>query len=255
MALDLTDLNLTQEESACLGLLDLSKCPRHIAFIMDGNGRWATAQGKTRTTGHKQGVYSVYEMVDICGRLPVEYATFYAFSTENWRRSSSEVKALMMLFSSSLQKYLQEMIDKDVRIEVIGDLSGMGSKICDEFQKAREMTAKCQKICMTLALNYSGRADLLKACRTIASQMQSGHLSLADLDENCMAAHLDTSFLPEPELLIRTSGEMRLSNFLLWECAYTEFYFADVHWPDFRRHHLFQAIYEYQKRQRRFGTA
>jgi undecaprenyl diphosphate synthase len=255
LADDLADLNLTEEEKDCFGHIDLTKCPRHIAFIMDGNGRWAAAQGKSRTTGHRQGVSSVYEMVDMCGRLPVEYATFYAFSTENWRRSSSEVRALMALFSSSLQKYLHEMLQKDVRIEVIGDIEGMGRQIRDEFQKAREMTANCRKICMTLALNYSGRSDLVRACRKIVGKVQTGQLSSEKIDDTVLSQHLDTAFLPEPELLIRTSGEMRLSNFLLWECAYTEFYFADVHWPDFRRLHLFKAIADYQRRQRRFGSA
>jgi undecaprenyl diphosphate synthase len=247
------DFSSSREEEL-FDLIDWSKCPRHIAFIMDGNGRWATAQGKSRTHGHKMGVQSVYEMVEVCGKLPVEYATFYAFSTENWRRSSMEVKSLMTLFSSSLNKYLKEMMEKDVRIEVIGDLDGMGKRIQSEFEEAREQTKDNTKICMTLALNYSGRNDLSHACRALAQEVKAGRLEPEQIDEELISHSLYTSYLPEPELLIRTSGEQRLSNFLLWESAYTEFYFESVHWPEYRQLQLFEAIAAYQGRQRRFGA-
>ncbi len=251
----LLDLNPKDEERVLLERLDLKNCPRHIAFIMDGNGRWAKQRNRPRTFGHKAGVDSVHAMVDACAKLPVEVVTFYAFSTENWRRSEQEVTALMKLFSASLIKYVDDLEDQGVFINWIGDLSRMGEGIRQEFEDARIRTQGGRRVQMNLCLNYSGRADLVHAFQALAHRVKSGQLSPEAIDEEVIASSLGTAGLPEPELLIRTSGEMRLSNFLLWELAYSEFYFAGVHWPDFRLKHLLEALLEYQGRQRRFGSA
>ncbi len=249
------NFDLTPAEEDVFSSIDWSRCPRHIAIIMDGNGRWAKARGQLRTFGHKKGVDSVHEVVEACGKIPVDFVTFYAFSTENWKRSGSEVETLMGLFSSSLHKYLDRLIEQGVRIRVIGDLSGMGEKIRREFDEADRLTAENEKVCMTLALNYSGRADLVQAATEIATKVEAGNLRPDQVNEDLMSRHLSTEFLPDPDLLIRTSGEQRLSNFMLWENAYSELYFSDVLWPDFRKLHLFSAISQYQSRSRRFGGA
>jgi undecaprenyl diphosphate synthase len=250
-----SNFDLTSEEDELFSGIDWNSCPRHIAIIMDGNGRWAKARSRQRSYGHKKGVDSVHEVVEVCGKIPVDFVTFYAFSTENWKRSGAEVQTLMGLFSSSLHRYLGRLIDQGVRIRVIGDLSGMGDKIRKEFDEADRMTKDNQKICMTLALNYSGRADLVQAAARIANEVRAGTLSPNQVDEALISRYLSTSFLPELDLLIRTSGELRLSNFMLWENAYSELYFSDVLWPDFRKAHLFSAIADYQARSRRFGGA
>ncbi len=249
----LKDLVLLPQEAEVFHAIDWENCPRHIAFIMDGNGRWAKALGKPRTYGHSAGVRTVHEMVEVCGKLPVRHVTFYAFSTENWKRSETEVRALMGLFSSSLRKYLDELETQGVKIDWIGDISAMGGQIEKEFTEARERTKHNSRIHMSLALNYSGRADIVNALRSLGTKLRNGEISPAEINEASIQSHLSTRNLPEPELLIRTSGEMRLSNFMLWECAYSELYFATVHWPDFCKVHLFEAILAYQKRQRRFG--
>ena len=248
-----SDFQLDSQENAVFNQIDWTKCPRHIAIIMDGNGRWAKQRGKLRTTGHKAGVQSVYEVVETCGKIPTEYVTFYAFSTENWRRSESEVNALMGLFSSSLIKYIDRLEKDGVNLRVIGDLSRMGSKIQEEFKQAQNRTLDNNKICMTLALNYSGRADIVRATKDLAEQVSSNKLACEDITEEMISESLYTKFCPDPELLIRTSGECRISNFLLWELAYSELYFTDIHWPDFRKLDLFKAILNYQQRDRRFG--
>ncbi|PCJ20067.1 MAG: isoprenyl transferase [Candidatus Cloacimonadota bacterium] len=247
------DLQLNEYEETIFSKIDWKNCPKHIAIIMDGNGRWAKSQGKPRTYGHKKGVDSIHSIVELCGKIPVEYVTFYAFSTENWKRTESEVSMLLGLFSSSLKKYLNQLSDQGVRINVIGDLSKMGPKIQKEFLDANEKTKSNTKICMNLALNYSGRADLTRVTKEIALEVSSGKLDLEKINEDYISQKLYTGFMPEPELMIRTSGENRLSNFMLWENAYSEFYFTDVHWPDFREVHLFEAILEYQNRNRKFG--
>ncbi len=248
-----SDFDLSPEERKVFDQIDWTKCPLHLAIIMDGNGRWAKQQGKLRTAGHKAGVQSVYEVVETCGKLPTEYVTFYAFSTENWRRSEAEVNTLMGLFSSSLIKYIDRLERDGVSLRVIGDLSRMGSKIQNEFQEAQRRTTHNSKVCMTLALNYSGRADLTRVVKNIANKVSSKELDPADIDEEMVSSFLYTASYPDPELLIRTSGESRISNFLLWELAYSELYFTDVHWPDFRKIDLFKAILNFQQRNRRFG--
>lgn len=248
-----SNFDLSSQEEEVFSLIRWDECPRHVAFIMDGNGRWAKSRGSMRTTGHRRGVDSVYEVVETCGKLPVEYVTFYAFSTENWSRSKTEVQSLMKLFSSSLKKYIDHLVEDGVRIRVIGDLSSMGKDLKREFDEAALRTEKNSTICMTLAMNYSGRQDLVRGIQKIISDVQSEGLDPSTVDETLISQYLDTHYLPDPELLIRTSGEQRISNFLLWECAYSEFYFTPVFWPDFRKIHLFEAILEYQGRQRRFG--
>lgn len=247
------DFEMNEAEDKVFSQIDWDNCPKHLAIIMDGNGRWAKAQGKPRTYGHKKGVDSIHAIVELCGKLPVDYVTFYAFSTENWKRTESEVSMLMGLFSSSLHKYIDELSDEGVRINVIGDLTKMGPKIQNEFSQANERTKSNKKICMNLALNYSGRADISRVTKEIANEVKLGKLSSEDVTEDLITKRLYTGFMPEPELMIRTSGEHRLSNFMLWENAYSEFYFTDVHWPDFREIHLLESILEYQNRHRKFG--
>lgn len=250
----LHDLKLSAEELSVFDGIDWTSCPKHIAFIMDGNGRWAKAQGRPRSFGHSAGVRTVHEMVETCGKIPVDFVTFYAFSTENWKRSESEVKTLMSLFSSSLRKYLDELHRQGVRIDWIGDIDGMGEAIAKDFYVAREKTRSNTRIHMNLALNYSGRQDILLAAQRLIQTYSKGE-DLKQLTAEEFHSYMSTAHLPDPELLIRTSGEMRLSNFLLWECAYTEFFYTSVHWPDFQRIHLLQAILDYQSRSRRFGGA
>ena len=222
------NFELSTEEEEVFSHIDWENCPRHIAIIMDGNGRWAKSRGSIRTTGHRRGVDSVYEVVETCGKIPVEYITFYAFSTENWSRSRTEVQSLMKLFSSSLKKYIGHLEQQGVRIQVIGDLSSMGGGLAREFDEAAMRTRGNSKICMTLAMNYSGRQDLVRAVRKIIRRTQESPFDLNEIDEGLISENLDTNFLPDPELLIRTSGEERISNFLLWECAYSEFYFTPI---------------------------
>ena len=248
-----SDFQLTPQENVVYDQIDWTKCPRHIAIIMDGNGRWAKQRGKLRTAGHKAGVDSVYEVVEACGKIPTEYVTFYAFSTENWRRSESEINALMGLFSSSLIKYIDRLEKDGVSLRVIGDLSRMGPKIQEEFRQAQDRTSSNTKICMTLALNYSGRADITRVTKELAHKVLTKELSSTDITEDMISNSLFTQFCPDPELLIRTSGESRISNFLLWELAYSELYFTNEHWPDFRKLDLFKAILDFQQRNRRFG--
>ncbi|MCO4782393.1 MAG: isoprenyl transferase [Candidatus Cloacimonetes bacterium] len=247
------DVELNEAEDKVFSQIDWENCPKHLAIIMDGNGRWAKAQGKPRTFGHKKGVDSIHAIVELCGKIPVDYVTFYAFSTENWKRTESEVSMLMGLFSSSLNKYIDELSAQGVRINVIGDLTKMSAKIQQEFAQASERTKDNKKICMNLALNYSGRADIARVTKEIATEVQSGTLDVNSVTEELITEKLYTGFMPEPELMIRTSGENRLSNFMLWENAYSEFYFTDVHWPDFREIHLFESILEFQNRHRKFG--
>lgn len=249
----ISDFDLSVQELQIFDQIDWKKCPEHIAIIMDGNGRWAKQQGKLRTSGHKAGVDSVYEIVETCGKIPTTHVTFYAFSTENWRRSDSEVNTLLSLFSSSLTKYIDRLERDGVRLRVLGDLSRMGAKIQREFREAEEKTSQNSKICMTLALNYSGRADIARVAKTIASDIKDGVINVDDIDEELISNRLYTSDFPDPDLLVRTSGEYRISNFLLWELAYSELYFIDTHWPDFRKRHLFEAILNFQQRNRRFG--
>jgi undecaprenyl diphosphate synthase len=233
--------------------LDPNNLPRHIAVIMDGNGRWAKKQGAKRIFGHKSGIKSVKDITEGCADLGVEYLTLYAFSTENWNRPKLEVAGLMRILVSSLRKELNMLQKNEVKLSAIGDLQNL-PRICQkELREAMENTKDNTKMQLTLALSYSGRWELLKAVRQLATDAQLGKIDVSDIDEHLLASNLETRDMPDPELLIRTSGEMRISNFLLWQIAYTELFITDVLWPDFRKEHLYQALMAYQSRERRFG--
>jgi len=227
--------------------------PEHIAIIMDGNGRWAKSRGKSRVFGHREGVRSVREIVESCARLDVKYLTLYTFSTENWKRPKDEVSTLMRLLVSSLRQELENLHDNNVRFTVIGDILRLPVEAQREIERAIARTRENTGLTLNLALSYSGRWDIVRAVRKIALEARSGKISPEDVDEEMISAHLSTTALPDPDLLIRTSGELRLSNFLLWELAYTEIYISDCYWPEFRTPQLCEAVRAYQKRERRYG--
>ena len=234
-------------------LIDTSRVPLHIAVIMDGNGRWAERRGAARTYGHQQAVQAVEDTIVGCVELGVPYLTLYAFSTENWQRPKDEVNTLMELLLSTLQQSTQQLTSQDVRLSCLGDMSMLPEKVRSMLQAVVEATSTHKRLHVCLAINYSGRWEILKATRAIASNVQEGKLSIDQIDEALFHSFLDTCEIPDPELLIRTSGEQRISNFLLWQIAYTELYITDVLWPDFRKKHLEAAVRAYQQRERRFG--
>lgn len=227
--------------------------PNHIAVIMDGNGRWAKKKGAARIFGHRNAIKAVRDTVEGCAELGVKYLTLYAFSTENWGRPKIEVDALMELLIDSLRKELSTLMKNNIRLETIGDINGLPKRCVRELEGDVKASEKNSGLTLILALNYSGRAELTKAVIDIAGKIDKGEIKVADIDESVINNQLSTRQYPDPELLIRTSGELRLSNFLLWQMAYTELYFTDVLWPDFRREHLFEALGDYNKRERRFG--
>jgi len=233
--------------------IDYSRLPKHIAVIMDGNGRWAKGQGKVRVFGHEQGVLSVKDIVEGCVEVGIEYLTLYAFSTENWSRPQEEVDALMGILISTINKETETLNKNNIRLNAIGDLVSLPQQCIDDLKEAMEKTAQNKKCTLTLALSYSAKWEILEAVKNIASAVESNAIQVKDIDEHLFSSKLTTLNMPDPELMIRTSGEHRISNFLLWQMAYTEFYFTDVLWPDFRRENLFEAIVDYQKRERRFG--
>ena len=231
--------------------LDMQRIPRHIAIIMDGNGRWATERGKQRSYGHQAGVDAVRKITSECTRLGVEYLTLYTFSTENWNRPADEVAALMGLVLTSLEDEI--FMKNNVRFRVIGDTGRLPLEVQDKLRQAMEHTAGNTAMTMVVALSYSAKWELAKAAREIAAEAKAGKIDPEDVTEDTVAAHLQTSFMPDPDLLIRTGGEVRVSNYLLWQIAYSELYFCDTYWPDFDERHLHEAIASYQGRQRRFG--
>ncbi len=233
--------------------IDLTRLPEHIAIIMDGNGRWAKNQGKFRMFGHESGVLSVKDIVEGCVEIGVKYLTVYAFSTENWNRPQEEVNALMELLISTINQEVATLNKNNIRLNAIGDLKSLPQKCIDDLANAMQETAHNTKCTLTLALSYSAKWEIVEAARKLAQQVREGELDVASIDENVFAAQLTTSSIPDPELMIRTSGERRVSNFLLWQMAYAELYFTETLWPDFRREDLFEAIVDYQKRERRFG--
>lgn len=234
--------------------IDRNHLPEHIAIIMDGNGRWATNQGQSRVFGHQHSLQSVREVVEGCGELGIPYLTLFAFSTENWKRPQVEVEHLMRLITTSIDKELMELVQKNVRLNFIGDLPSLPKKCQESVQKAIQASYHNQGLQLTIALSYSGRWDLAEAAKAIARDVQAGSLALQDIDTDLFQQYLATKNMPDPALLIRTSGEMRLSNFLLGQLAYTELFFTPILWPDFRKHDLYEAILAYQKRTRRFGS-
>ncbi|MBE9078073.1 isoprenyl transferase [Romeria aff. gracilis LEGE 07310] len=227
--------------------------PRHIAVIMDGNGRWAKQRGLPRIMGHRRGVDTLKKLLRCCRDWGIGALTAYAFSTENWGRPIGEVDFLMTLFERVLRKELKEMMEEDVRIQFVGDLSALPDTLQREIDRAVADTQVNQGIRFSVATNYGGRQEILQACRAIADQVQQGHLAPHEIDESLFSRYLYTSNISDPDLLIRTSGEMRISNFLLWQLAYSEFYITDTLWPDFDQAEFHQALIAYQQRHRRFG--
>ena len=233
--------------------IDRSRMPRHIAIIMDGNGRWAKERGQDRVYGHHEGVLSVRAIVDASAEIGVEYLTLYAFSTENWNRPKEEVDALMELLVNTIRKEADDLHKNGVRLHIIGDFESLPAICQAELKEAMEMTADNTRLNLILALSYSARREMANAAKRIAIEVAEGRLDADDVDEQIFSACLTTSAFPDPELMIRTSGEHRISNFLLYQLAYAELYFTPVHWPAFRKPHLLEAIYDYQQRESRFG--
>lgn len=231
--------------------LDMKRIPQHIAIIMDGNGRWATERNKPRSYGHQAGVDTVRRITSECTRLGVKYLTLYTFSTENWNRPSDEIAALMGLVLTSLEDEI--FMKNNVRFQVIGDIDRLPAAVAGKLRETIEHTANNDTMTMVVALSYSARWELTEATKQIAAKVQKGELSIDDIDENTINDSLCTSFMPDPDLLIRTGGEFRISNYLLWQLAYSELYFCDTYWPDFSEADLHKAIADYQGRQRRFG--
>ena len=232
-------------------MIDKNRIPQHIAITMDGNGRWATEKGKPRAYGHQAGVETVRRITAECTRLGVKYLTLYTFSTENWNRPADEVATLMGLVLTSLEDEI--FMKYNVRFRVIGDRSRLPEAVAKKLEETEQHTANNDKMTMVVALSYSSRWEITKAVRDIANEVKSGAIALQDISEETVTEHLSTSFMPDPELLIRTGGEQRISNYLLWQIAYSELYFCDTYWPDFMEDDLHKAIEDYQSRQRRFG--
>ncbi|MDR3625488.1 MAG: isoprenyl transferase [Ignavibacteriaceae bacterium] len=234
-------------------LRNSGEIPTHIAIIMDGNGRWARKRGLPRVAGHKKGVDSVREITQACSDLGVKYLTLFTFSTENWKRPKDEVSTLMRLLVKSVKDRCYELIQNDVRLTTIGDVKSLPKEVQKELEDAIEKTKNNKKMTLNLALSYGGRWEILEAVKSLTRSVCEGKLSLEDINEKVISENLTTKDFPDPDLLIRTSGEFRISNFMLWQIAYTEFYVSDVHWPGFNRKHLYEAIRSFQKRERRFG--
>lgn len=234
-------------------LLEKSNIPQHIAIIMDGNGRWAQERGLPRIAGHRAGVESIRGIVEIAQKIGVKALTLYAFSTENWKRSNQEVNGLMKLLQEFLRKETQKLNEKKVRITAIGRIDKLPKYAYEELQNSINLTAKNDKLILNLALNYGARQEIVEAVAKIADEVQKEKISLGQIDDQLLSSYLYTKSLPDPELLIRTSGELRLSNFLLWQLAYTEFWITPTYWPDFKDTNFLEAILAYQKRDRRFG--
>lgn len=233
--------------------IDMNKLPNHIAIIMDGNGRWAKKRLLPRTAGHKAGVETVRTIIKECKRLGIKYVTLYTFSTENWKRPALEVETLMNLLQNYLKNEIEELNRNDVKLTAIGDIQKLPEPCLNELKKAIKLTKDNKGPNLNLALNYGGRYDITNAVREISKDIENNKLSSEQITEETIKNYLSTKSIPDPDLVIRTSGEQRLSNFLLWELAYAELYFTDVYWPDFKEKDLQLAIYTYQNRDRRFG--
>lgn len=233
--------------------LDKTSLPKHIAVIMDGNGRWAQQKGFDRIVGHQNGVTSVRETTEAAAEIGIQYLTLYAFSTENWGRPQKEVDALMELLVDTIERETPTLNKNNVRLLAIGDLSRLPQGAEQKLNRCIQQTETNTGLNLVLALSYSSRWEITNAVRNICKEVEEGRLSTSDITEEIISQHLNTQSIPDPDLLIRTSGELRISNFLLWQIAYSELYFTDTHWPDFRKENFYQAIYEFQQRERRFG--
>ena len=242
-----TDYDLQQR------LIELGKLPRHISIIMDGNGRWAVERSLSRTAGHREGIESVRDIVKASSQLGVKYLTLYAFSLENWKRPLTEVSVLMKLLEHFLKQELEELNRNNVRMLSIGKLSSLPKSVQKLLHHSYETTKNNTGLTLTLALSYSGRWDIMRSVQMISLDVRRGKISPEDITEELFSSYLQTNNIPDPDLLIRTSGEMRLSNFLLWELAYSEIYITDKYWPEFRRNEFYEAVFDYMKRERRFG--
>ncbi len=234
-------------------LLAQGEIPRHIAIIMDGNGRWAKQKGYPRIAGHKAGVDSVSDIVEVAGQLGVKYLTLYTFSTENWKRPKNEVSTLMRLLVHTLRREIDHLNKENVRVRTIGDLSALPEKVRQEFLDAQKLTKDNDKMELILAVSYGSRWEIVQAIKRAYKDVDRKKLDIDELSPEIFSSYLNTNNTPDPDLVIRTSGEFRISNFLLWQVAYSEFFVSEVYWPDFRRNHLYEAIHSYQTRERRFG--
>jgi len=243
----------TTAEEALRERIDTTRVPEHVAIIMDGNGRWAKQHGELRVVGHSNGVRSVRDTLVGATEIGVKFLTLYAFSTENWNRPRAEVDALMDLLVNTLMSELDSLHENGVRLNAIGDLDSLPASCQATLQEAIRQTAKNDRITLTLALSYSSRWELVNMVKRVAQDVKDGRLAVDAIDDQVVSDHLTTVGMPDPELLIRTSGEQRISNFLLWQIAYAELWFSPVLWPDFRREHLYRAVLDYQNRERRFG--
>lgn len=227
--------------------------PKHIAIIMDGNGRWAKKRGLPRVAGHKRGVDTVKDIVEACAEIGVKYLTLYTFSTENWKRPKDEVSTLMRLLLNSLRDRVDELCKNDIKLTTIGDTDALPYEVQKQLRADIERTKNNKKMVLNLALSYSGRWEILEAVKKISRAVEKGDIKADEINEQMFSKFLTTKDLPDPDLVIRTSGEFRVSNFLLWQIAYSEFVITDIYWPDFNRHHLYESIRAFQKRERRFG--
>ena len=241
------------EDQALLRAIDFARLPRHVAVIMDGNGRWAKLRHKPRVEGHRAGIASVRDVVETSARLGLQVLTLYAFSVENWKRPQSEVTTLMGLLKRYLRSELDTLLRNNIRFRVIGRMEELPADVQDELRRGMQRTADRSGLLFNIALNYGGRTEITDAVRRLAADVAAGRREAGAIDEDTLSSCLYTAGLPDPDLLIRTSGEMRVSNFLLWQIAYAEIWVTDVLWPDFRRKHLLQAVADYQKRERRYG--
>ncbi|MGL5938711.1 MAG: isoprenyl transferase [Phocaeicola sp.] len=232
-------------------LIDTNRIPEHIAVIMDGNGRWAKKRGLVRALGHQEGAETVHVIAEEAARLGVKYLTLYTFSTENWDRPADEVSALMALLMDSIEEHT--LLENNISFRLIGDIERLPIEVKERLEACVKNTSANSGMCLTLALSYSSKWELTKAVKKIAEQVKLNELSIDGIDEELISRCLETHYMPNPELLIRTGGEIRLSNYLLWQCAYSELYFCETYWPDFRGEEFCKAIYDYQQRERRFG--
>jgi undecaprenyl diphosphate synthase len=249
----LTVVPAGSEEEELVRSIDFDRLPRHVAVIMDGNGRWAQLRHKRRVEGHRAGIHAVRDTVETSARIGLEVLTLYAFSIENWKRPQSEVSTLMGLLKRYLRSELDTLLENDIRFGVLGRAHELPPDVQEELQRAEERTSGNSGLRFNIALNYGGRAEITDAVRELFQELVHDGRDPSRIDEGALAAHLYTAGQPDPDLLIRTSGELRISNFLLWQIAYAEIWVTDVLWPDFRRRHLLQAIGDYQKRDRRYG--
>jgi len=233
--------------------IDMNRLPGHVAVIMDGNGRWAHRRGRERIFGHHEGVKAVRKTVEAAAEIGIKYLTLYAFSTENWNRPDEEVSALMDLMIDSINNETKTLVEKNISLQVIGDLSRLSDNVRNRLHQTMELTSGGARMKLVVALSYSSRWEISEACRRIAAAVKEGRMNLDEIDEETVSASLTTSDIPDPELMIRTSGEKRISNFLLWQLAYAELYFTEKLWPDFGKEDFYKAVADFQKRERRYG--